>query len=373
MPPPIRFGLFMSQAGRSWEEILDGFLLAEELGFDHGWLVDHLVDTDLGPGVACLEAWTLLAAIAARTSRIRIGVLVTSNTFRHPALLLKEAVTVDHISHGRLILGLGSGWNVDEHRRYGIPLQPPAERVSRLEEAVELIDLLQRQERTTYAGHFYQTEDAPLDPGPIQQPGIPLLIAAHRPRMLRLAARFADQWDTFPRPSAPRPMASPCRSRSRPRPSRPPVSRPDATRPRSAARPGRKPRCSLRPRPSKPSWPSTAPSASPISRRSCPRPASATSSSMSRGRSCRGCGRTSQGPSAERQSVAPTGVADLLPAPGRGRAHARIRGLLRARGRRSRARRVTPAVVPCRTAMAHSSWAAQARGLARTTYRHGRT
>lgn len=198
MPPPIRFGLFMSQAGRSWEEVLDGFLLAEELGFDHGWLVDHLVDTDLGPGVDCLEAWTLLAAIAARTSRIRIGVLVTSNTFRHPALLLKEAVTVDHISRGRLILGLGSGWNVDEHRRYGIPLQPPAERVSRLEEAVELIDLLQRQERTTYAGHFYQTEDAPLDPGPIQQPRIPLLIAAHRPRMLRLAARFADQWDTFP-------------------------------------------------------------------------------------------------------------------------------------------------------------------------------
>jgi alkanesulfonate monooxygenase SsuD/methylene tetrahydromethanopterin reductase-like flavin-dependent oxidoreductase (luciferase family) len=198
MPPPIRFGLFMSQGGRSWDEILEGFLTAEELGFDHGWLVDHLVDTDLGPGAPCLEAWTLLAAIAARTSRIRIGVLVTSNTFRHPALLLKEAVTVDHISAGRLILGIGSGWNVDEHRRYGIPLQPPAERVARLEEAVELIDLLQRQDRTTYSGDFYQVVDAPLDPGPLQQPRIPLLIAAHRPRMLRLAARFADQWDTFP-------------------------------------------------------------------------------------------------------------------------------------------------------------------------------
>jgi alkanesulfonate monooxygenase SsuD/methylene tetrahydromethanopterin reductase-like flavin-dependent oxidoreductase (luciferase family) len=198
MAPPIRFGLFMSQAGRSWDEILDGFLLAEDLGFDHGWLVDHLVDTDLGPGVDSLEAWTLLAAIAARTSRIRIGVLVTSNTFRHPALLLKEAVTVDHVSSGRLILGLGTGWNADEHRRYGIPLAAPAERVDRLAEAVELIDLLQRQDRTTYAGRFYQVDDAPLDPRPIQQPRIPLLIAAHRPRMLRLAARFADQWDTFP-------------------------------------------------------------------------------------------------------------------------------------------------------------------------------
>jgi alkanesulfonate monooxygenase SsuD/methylene tetrahydromethanopterin reductase-like flavin-dependent oxidoreductase (luciferase family) len=125
-------------------------------------------------------------------------VLVTSNTFRHPALLLKEAVTVDHVSGGRLILGLGSGWNVDEHRRYGIALPEPRERVDRLAEAVELIDLLQRQDRTTFAGRYYQVEDAPLDPRPVQQPRIPLLIAAHRPRMLRLAARYADQWDTFP-------------------------------------------------------------------------------------------------------------------------------------------------------------------------------
>jgi alkanesulfonate monooxygenase SsuD/methylene tetrahydromethanopterin reductase-like flavin-dependent oxidoreductase (luciferase family) len=198
MQPPIRFGLFMSQAGRTWQDILDGFLLAEDLGFDHGWLVDHLVDTDHGPGAPVLEAWTLLSAIAARTNRIRLGVLVTSNTFRHPALLLKEAVTVDHVSGGRLILGLGSGWNVDEHRRYGIALPEPRERVDRLAEAVELIDLLQRQDRTTFAGRYYQVEDAPLDPRPVQQPRIPLLIAAHRPRMLRLAARFADQWDTFP-------------------------------------------------------------------------------------------------------------------------------------------------------------------------------
>ena len=122
------------------------------------------------------------------TSRIRIGVLVTSDTFRHPTLLLKEAVTVDHLSGGRLILGLGSGWNADEHRRYGIPLPAPGERVDRLAEAVELIDLLQRQDRTTFEGRYYQTIDAPLDPRPIQQPRIPLLIAAHRPRMLRLAA-----------------------------------------------------------------------------------------------------------------------------------------------------------------------------------------
>jgi alkanesulfonate monooxygenase SsuD/methylene tetrahydromethanopterin reductase-like flavin-dependent oxidoreductase (luciferase family) len=188
----------MSQTGRSWAEVLDGFLLAEALGFDHGWLVDHFVDTDRSPDVPCLEAWTLLSAIAARTSRIRLGVLVTSNTFRHPALLLKEAVTGDHVSAGRLIMGIGSGWHADEHRRYGIPLPPSTERVDRLEEAVELIDLLQRQPRTTFAGRYYRLDDAPLSPSPVQRPRIPLLIAAHRPRMLRLAARYADQWDTFP-------------------------------------------------------------------------------------------------------------------------------------------------------------------------------
>ena len=197
MRPALRFGLFLGQGGRDLADVVGRFKLAEELGFDHGWLVDHLVDTDGGPGTPVHEAWTLLAAIAAETSRIRIGTLVTSNTFRHPVVLLKQAVTVDHISGGRLILGIGSGWNEDEHRRYGIDLPAPGDRVSRLEEAVEIIDRLQREERTSFEGRFYRLVDAPLDPKPIQRPRIPLLIAAHRPRMLRLAAQFADQWDTF--------------------------------------------------------------------------------------------------------------------------------------------------------------------------------
>jgi len=121
--------------------------MAEELGSNHAWLVDHLVDTDGPPENGCLEGWTLLAAIAARTTRIRLGVLVSSNTFRHPAFLLKEAVTVDHISDGRLILGIGTGWNEDEHRRYGIDLPVPRERVDRFEEAIQVISLLMSQER----------------------------------------------------------------------------------------------------------------------------------------------------------------------------------------------------------------------------------
>ena len=193
-----RFGLFLSQSNRSWDEVLDSFLLAEELGFDHAWLVDHLLDTDGPPSHPCHEAWTLLAAIAARTERIRLGVLVTSNTFRHPAILAKEAVTVDHISRGRLILGLGAGWHEGEHRRFGMDLPPPAERVDRLEEAIQVITKLMSSERTTFEGRHYHLDDAPLEPKPIQQPRIPLLIAAHRPRMIRLAARYADQWDTFP-------------------------------------------------------------------------------------------------------------------------------------------------------------------------------
>lgn len=194
---PLRFGLFMSQANKGWSQVLDEFRMAEELGFDHAWVVDHLVDTDGPPENGCLEGWTLLAAIAASTTRIRLGVLVSSNTFRHPALLLKEAVTVDHVSGGRLILGLGAGWHEDEHRRYGIALPAPPERVDRFEEAVEVISLLMSQERTTYAGRHYQLDDARLAPGPVQRPRIPILIAAHRPRMLRIAARYADQWDTF--------------------------------------------------------------------------------------------------------------------------------------------------------------------------------
>jgi len=196
-PPALRFGLFLSQANKPLDQVYDEFQMAEDLGFDHAWLVDHLMDTDGPADHPCLEAWTLLAALATRTTRIRLGVLVSSNTFRHPALLLKEAVTVDHISAGRLTLGLGTGWHVDEHRRYGIDLPEAPERVDRFAEATELISLLMRQSRTTFSGKHYRLVDAPLEPKPVQQPRIPLLIAAHRPRMLRLAAQFADQWDTF--------------------------------------------------------------------------------------------------------------------------------------------------------------------------------
>jgi F420-dependent oxidoreductase-like protein len=193
----LRFGLFMCQVNKSWRQVLDEFRMAEELGFDHAWLCDHLLNTEGPPDDPIHEAWMLLAALAASTSRIRLGVLVSNNTFRHPAVLLKQAVAVDHVSNGRLILGLGAGWYEDEHRRYGIPLPPAGPRVDRFEEAVQVVTLLMSQARTTFNGRYYQLDDAPLEPRPVQQPRIPLLISAHRPRMLTIAARYADQWDTF--------------------------------------------------------------------------------------------------------------------------------------------------------------------------------
>jgi alkanesulfonate monooxygenase SsuD/methylene tetrahydromethanopterin reductase-like flavin-dependent oxidoreductase (luciferase family) len=198
MRPETRFGLFIGQVGLSWPELVERFVLADELGFDHAWLVDHLMPTDPPHDRSIFEAWTSLAAIAAVTRRVRIGVLVSSNTFRHPSLLAKQAVTVDHVSGGRLILGIGTGWYPDEHRRFGLGFPAAPERVERLKEALEVLDRLGSGEAATHEGLFYRLEGALALPRPVQRPRIPILIAAHRPRMLRLAARYADIWDTFP-------------------------------------------------------------------------------------------------------------------------------------------------------------------------------
>ncbi len=196
--PAPRFGLFIGQVGMSWPELVERFALADELGFDHAWLVDHLMPTDPPYDRPMFEAWTSLAGIASLTQRIRIGVLVSSNTFRHPSVLAKQATTVDHVSGGRLILGIGTGWYPDEHRRFGLDFPSAPERVSRLEEALEVIERLGRAEPAAFEGRHYRLDGALALPQPVQRPRIPVLIAAHRPRMLRLAARYADIWDTFP-------------------------------------------------------------------------------------------------------------------------------------------------------------------------------
>lgn len=190
----LLFGLCTDQ-NLTWEETVQRWKYFEQLGFDSLWDCDHYQQPSRPHG-PYFEGWTLLAALAANTSRVRLGVLVSCNTFRHPALLAKEAVTVDHISHGRLELGLGAGWYLPEHKAFGIPFPEPAELVARFREAVQVVDLLLRQDVTTFGGSYYQLEDAPFRPAPVQKPRPPLTLGAHKPKMLRIVAEFADRWNS---------------------------------------------------------------------------------------------------------------------------------------------------------------------------------
>lgn len=197
-----RFGLFFPQHHLSWDGLLTSVQMAEKLGFDHAWVFDHLMPVTGDAAGPILEAWTLLAGLAAKTSRIHLGVLVSSNLYRHPALLLKQAITVDHISGGRLVLGVGPGGNpredllAREYEAYGIPLPPANERVDRLRETLHIAHALMAGDRTDFQGQYYQLQDASFEPKSVQQPRIPMLVAAMRPQTIRLAARYADIWDT---------------------------------------------------------------------------------------------------------------------------------------------------------------------------------
>lgn len=178
----------------SWPELLARTRETETLGFDGLFLVDHFYGLFevMDP---THEAYTMLAALAPFTQSMRLGVLVCGNTYRNPAFLLKQAVTVDHISGGRVDFGVGAGWTEREHEAYGWDYPSARERVDRFAEAIQIWDCLQQKERTTYEGAYYQIVDAPFEPKPLQQPRMPLLIGGSGPRMLRLAARHADIWN----------------------------------------------------------------------------------------------------------------------------------------------------------------------------------
>ncbi|MBV9602020.1 MAG: LLM class flavin-dependent oxidoreductase, partial [Chloroflexi bacterium] len=191
----MRFGIVTDQ-NQPWPTLVERWQRFEALGFDSAWDCDHFVQPSRPTG-PYFEAWTLLAGLAAMTQRIRVGVLVSSNTFRHPSLLAKQSVTLDHISNGRLDIGLGAGWYEPEHPMFGLELWPPGERVARFEEAVELIHNWLTAETTSFAGTYYQLNEAPTRPKPVQRPRPPLVLGGHRPRMLRIIARYADTWNSF--------------------------------------------------------------------------------------------------------------------------------------------------------------------------------
>jgi F420-dependent oxidoreductase-like protein len=193
---PIRFGVQTAPQQISWAELRETWQEVETLGFDTLWVNDHLLPSVGPPDAANLEGWTMLGAMAALTTNVRIGVMVASNTFRHPAILAKMATTVDHISGGRLILGIGSGYFVQEHQVYGIPLYMHTRRARQLEEALQVIRELWSEENASFTGTYYQLANAPFAPKPLQKPHPPIMIGgAGEKLILPLVAKYADLWN----------------------------------------------------------------------------------------------------------------------------------------------------------------------------------
>jgi len=180
-----------------WTEVLARVRYVEDLGFDLVTTADHFVDWT-NPAVPWLEAWTVLAAAARETTRIRLATYVSQIPLRHPAVLARQALTVDHISGGRLEVGLGTGLTIDPaYDMIGIPNWEPKERVARFGEYVEVVARLLAHERSSFEGRYYQIRNATMNPRPIQQPRPPIVIAALSPVMLRHTARHADNWNSL--------------------------------------------------------------------------------------------------------------------------------------------------------------------------------
>ena len=195
----MRFSVWPDQQ-RPWAEIAVMADHAEATGWDGIYVYDHFMPHDSDGEVLdgpVLEGWTTLTAVATRTSRLRLGTLVLGNLYRHPAVLANMAATLDHVSGGRLLLGLGAGWQENEHVAYGIDLPPPAPRLDQFEEACAVLTSLLRQPRTTFDGRYYRVTDAPCEPKPVQA-RLPLLIGGRgERRTIPAAARWADEWNAW--------------------------------------------------------------------------------------------------------------------------------------------------------------------------------
>ena len=186
---------------RPWADVLEIVGHCEAAGWDGVYYADHFMPNDPegdrpldGP---TLECWSVLAGLAAATERVRLGSLVCGNTYRHPAVLANVAAGVDHVSNGRVVLGLGAGWQVNEHKAYGIELYDTKTRLDRFEEACALVRSLFDNERTSFEGTHYRLVDAPCDPKPVQA-HLPLLVGGGgEKRTLRIAAQYADEWNVW--------------------------------------------------------------------------------------------------------------------------------------------------------------------------------
>jgi len=196
------FGVVLPSAVATYPEVRDVALECERFGYDSVWLNDHMYEGWLPPEKHAhpyLDCWTLLPALAVSTKSIRLGTMVTSNTFRHPALLAKMSITLDIISEGRLDFGIGAGDLPIEHETYGIEYPPDSERISRLHEALHVILSMWTEEKTRFKGNFYEIKEPPCWPKPVQKPHPPIWIGSisGKRRMVRLAAEFADNFNVL--------------------------------------------------------------------------------------------------------------------------------------------------------------------------------
>ena len=194
---PLKVGIQLPEVERDvrWPELLDMTRAIEDLGFDSVWVGEHLLYRwEDRPARGPWEAWTLLAAIAASTSRIELGPLVACTNFHNPALLAKQAATIDELSGGRFVLGLGAGWNEPEFRAYGYPYD---HRIDRFEEAFTIIRTLLREGAIDFDGRWYQARDCELLPRGPRAAGPPLMIGSSGPRMLRMTMPYADSWNSW--------------------------------------------------------------------------------------------------------------------------------------------------------------------------------
>ncbi len=195
----MRFSVWPSPQ-RPWSEVRDIVLHCDRSGWDGAYFADHFMPDDPEARPAdgpMLECWSVLSALAAETKKLRLGSLVSGNLYRHPAVVANAAATIDHISGGRFVLGLGAGWQVNEHAAYGITLLGTKDRLDRLEESCAIIGSLLRNPRTTYVGAHFQLTDAPCEPKPLQD-HLPLLVGGSgEKRTMRIAAAYADEWNAW--------------------------------------------------------------------------------------------------------------------------------------------------------------------------------
>ena len=195
----MKFGIGTGPQNTPWQALVDVWKKADSLGYDSAWNFDHLLPLSPNPEDPIYEGWTMLAAMARETSHAKIGVMVSSNTFRHPALMAKMCATVDAMSDGRLIVGMGAGYFEPEHDAFGIHLGGVRERADRLAESLQILKGLWTEKRFTFEGEHYTITDAPCEPKPVQSPHPPIMVGGSGEKLtLRTTALYADQWNMPP-------------------------------------------------------------------------------------------------------------------------------------------------------------------------------